>query len=85
MEDTRITSTSSHQYLVVNNEEGLRNNQIRRTNSSESRVITKREWITVIVLCYVNLINYMDRFTIPGKIQTVLHRIISYLFSNKVI
>uniref|UniRef100_A0A182WCD5 Major facilitator superfamily (MFS) profile domain-containing protein n=1 Tax=Anopheles minimus TaxID=112268 RepID=A0A182WCD5_9DIPT len=24
-------------------------------------------WFTVIVLCFVNLINYMDRFTIAGK------------------
>lgn len=24
------------------------------------------DWITVSVLCFVNLINYMDRFTIAG-------------------
>lgn len=29
--------------------------------------ITKMQWFTVIVLCFVNLINYMDRFTIAGK------------------
>lgn len=28
--------------------------------------ITKMQWFTVIVLCFVNLINYMDRFTIAG-------------------
>lgn len=25
------------------------------------------QWITVIILCFVNLINYMDRYTIAGK------------------
>lgn len=29
--------------------------------------ITMQEWFTVGVLCFVNLINYMDRFTIAGK------------------
>jgi hypothetical protein len=29
--------------------------------------ITKRQWITVFVLFFVNLINYMDRLTIAGK------------------
>lgn len=29
--------------------------------------ITYQEWFTVVVLCFVNLINYMDRFTIAGE------------------
>jgi len=29
--------------------------------------ISVGEWLTIIILCYVNLINYMDRFTIAGK------------------
>lgn len=29
--------------------------------------ITYGEWFSVGVLCFVNLINYMDRFTIAGK------------------
>lgn len=28
--------------------------------------ITRTQWFTVVVLCFVNLINYMDRFTIAG-------------------
>ena len=28
--------------------------------------VTTRQWITVAVLVYVNLINYMDRLTIAG-------------------
>jgi len=30
---------------------------------------TARQWFTVGVLCFVNLINYMDRFTIAGKLR----------------
>lgn len=30
-------------------------------------------WFTVGVLCFVNLINYMDRFTIAGMWLTFLH------------
>ena len=31
--------------------------------------ITRRQWITVLVLFFVNLINYMDRLTIAGRIE----------------
>lgn len=31
------------------------------------RCITRTQWFTVAVLCFVNLINYMDRFTIAGE------------------
>ena len=35
---------------------------------AESRVISpKRSYIAVAVLCYVNLINYIDRYTIAGE------------------
>ena len=29
--------------------------------------VTARQWMTVAVLVYVNLINYMDRLTIAGN------------------
>ena len=29
--------------------------------------VTTRQWVTVVVLVYVNLINYMDRLTIAGN------------------
>jgi hypothetical protein len=35
------------------------------------RSVTVREWVAVFVLCFVNLINYMDRFTIAGKARPV--------------
>lgn len=35
--------------------------------------VSSKEWFTVAVLCFINLINYMDRFTIAGKTKTLLH------------
>lgn len=29
--------------------------------------VTTRQWIAIFILCFVNLINYMDRFTIAGQ------------------
>jgi hypothetical protein len=34
--------------------------------------VTSKEWFTVAVLCFINLINYMDRFTIAGKVSLFL-------------
>ncbi|EAT39875.1 AAEL008356-PA [Aedes aegypti] len=34
--------------------------------------VSRTAWFTVIVLCFVNLINYMDRFTIAGRWQGCL-------------
>lgn len=33
---------------------------------SASGVSNKRAHMTVAVLCYINLLNYMDRFTVAG-------------------
>jgi len=33
--------------------------------------VTSRQWITVFVLVYVNLINYMDRLTIAGILEDI--------------
>ncbi|EDW74346.2 uncharacterized protein Dwil_GK21866, isoform B [Drosophila willistoni] len=33
--------------------------------------VSRSDWFTVIVLCFVNLINYMDRFTIAGVLKDV--------------
>ncbi|XP_037823534.1 protein spinster isoform X1 [Lucilia sericata] len=35
------------------------------------RCITRSQWFTVGVLCFVNLINYMDRFTIAGVLEDI--------------
>ncbi|XP_021696331.1 protein spinster isoform X1 [Aedes aegypti] len=33
--------------------------------------VSRTAWFTVIVLCFVNLINYMDRFTIAGVLKDI--------------
>jgi len=40
-------------------------------NGATSGHVTTRQWITVGVLVYVNLINYMDRLTIAGILDDV--------------
>ena len=54
-----IMHSASAGDLVISNEDIHGRNRNRK--------MTKREWITVSILCFVNLINYMDRFTIAGK------------------
>lgn len=68
METTRIPPNLSHQHLMApdDNERPLQG--IAKQPTPAERVITLREWLTVLVLCYVNLINYMDRFTIAGEL-----------------
>ncbi|KAK0097063.1 hypothetical protein PV326_003402 [Microctonus aethiopoides] len=81
MDETRSQLPNvSRQYLVNDGPDAPENinNEIknRADNNNEDRSITKREWITVTILCFVNLINYMDRTTIAGvldEIQTEFH------------
>jgi len=42
-----------------------------KTSGSAGGHVTARQWITVAVLVYVNLINYMDRLTIAGILEPV--------------
>jgi len=37
-----------------------------RTSSPTENRVTKRQALSVGILCFVNLINYMDRFTIAS-------------------
>lgn len=78
-----IPSNKSNQKLVNEDylESGRSSNQelssspsssdMRRASSrepvSQDCRITRSQWLTVIVLLYVNLINYMDRFTLAGE------------------
>ncbi|XP_011506469.1 PREDICTED: protein spinster isoform X2 [Ceratosolen solmsi marchali] len=41
------------------------------SNGASLRSVTVREWVAVFVLCFVNLINYMDRFTIAGVLTEI--------------
>jgi len=42
-----------------------------RTSSPTENRVTKRQALSVGILCFVNLINYMDRFTIAGILTDI--------------
>lgn len=73
---SNIPSTHSSQQLMspdaesVLTEEDAKSLQ-RRTRQAEASggfsSVTRTQWFTVAVLCFINLINYMDRFTIAGE------------------
>lgn len=77
MEPSGIPSNNSHQHLM--NEDGDSDTVVPPLTSNSSdphsgankgiieSSVTSREVITVGILCFVNLINYMDRYTIAGK------------------
>lgn len=64
-----LPTTDSSQQLMTDSV-SLDSNGSRRRNSRQYAGfggISATEWFTVLVLCFVNLINYMDRFTIAGE------------------
>ena len=44
---------------------------VGKTYVKSPNFVTRSEWITLAILTFVNLINYMDRYTIAG---TYFHR-----------
>ncbi|XP_054007265.1 protein spinster isoform X1 [Hylaeus anthracinus] len=75
MADDAVTSNvSTYDYHMVNAENAQntsRERRIKGTMFSDLRLVSRRDWITVCVLCFVNLINYMDRFTIAGVLTNI--------------
>ncbi|XP_076628089.1 lysolipid transporter protein spinster isoform X1 [Colletes latitarsis] len=75
MADNAVTpNVSTYDYHMVNAENAQntsRERQIKGTMLSDLRLISKSDWITVCVLCFVNLINYMDRFTVAGVLTDI--------------
>lgn len=37
----------------------------------------KRAYITVALLCYINLVNYMDRYIVAGEMMSTVHMLIA--------
>ncbi|XP_041979205.1 protein spinster isoform X3 [Aricia agestis] len=74
MDQSSITPNASDQQLVANGDNESATSLLqdkqgrRRDNLSE---VTFFEYMTVGILCYVNLINYMDRFTLAGVLDNV--------------
>lgn len=73
MESTNLPSNNSNQQLMDDDSDGLetRAPSINGDSPKNCRTVTKAQWITVAVLCYVNLINYMDRFTMAGTFASI--------------
>jgi hypothetical protein len=76
MEPTNIVSNNSHQELMSGGDECDSLKEVPSLTSIADGAgrtgrrgygVSVGEWLTIIILCYVNLINYMDRFTIAGK------------------
>jgi len=73
MVDNRGSVNVESKYRVVNaDQDDPRETRVKSTMPSEMRSISAADWITVAVLCFVNLINYMDRFTIAGESYFIL-------------
>ncbi|XP_076232226.1 lysolipid transporter protein spinster isoform X2 [Calliopsis andreniformis] len=74
MADDSITVVSTYEYHMVNAENAQnssKENRIKGRMPSDLRLISKSDWVTVGVLCFVNLINYMDRFTVAGVLTSI--------------
>ncbi|CAH0691813.1 unnamed protein product [Spodoptera exigua] len=74
MDQSGITPNTSNQQLVINSDNEsatalLQEKQSRRRENLNEVSFT--EYMTVGILCFVNLINYMDRFTIAGVLVDV--------------
>ncbi|CAL7947511.1 unnamed protein product [Xylocopa violacea] len=69
-----VPNVSTYEYRIVNAENAQNTARERRIKSimpSDLRLITRTDWLTVCVLCFVNLINYMDRFTVAGVLPDI--------------
>jgi len=43
------------------------------TNINMRRKIPKRAIVTLLILVYINLLNYMDRFTVSSKLEFIFY------------
>lgn len=75
MAESGITPNVSQQYLMANdqmaNQSSVEAQPPKKSTGPSLRAVTASEWTIVLVLCFVNLINYMDRFTIAGEFPPV--------------
>ncbi|XP_972584.2 protein spinster isoform X3 [Tribolium castaneum] len=62
-----ITQNNSRAELVRSSEESNETSHSERTIKD----VKFREWVMVFILCFVNLINYMDRFTLAGILEDI--------------
>ncbi|PBC33212.1 Protein spinster [Apis cerana cerana] len=74
VDEGSIPNVSTYEYHMVNAENAQNTSRERRIKNvmfSEMRMINRTDWFTVGVLCFVNLLNYMDRFTVAGVLTEI--------------
>lgn len=71
---SNLPTTYSSQQLISGSSEDVGDKECVQpqrpsVNQDDTTAVTvpKKHMFTVVVLCFINLINYMDRFTIAGK------------------
>ena len=69
---TIIPTNPSSQALVKSHGGQLRPNDSEESIEIKTKVkspnfVSRSDWMTLAILTFVNLINYMDRYTIAGK------------------
>lgn len=67
IDDKASITETKYRMVNVDRDDNSRETREKATMPSELRSISASDWITVAVLCFVNLINYMDRFTVAGE------------------
>lgn len=71
MSGTDVSADTTPFFSDYNEGEGPTDNGVGSPQPEEeesaSGVSDKRAKLTVAVLCYINLLNYMDRFTVAGN------------------
>ena len=74
MDQSSITPNTSNQQLVRNGDNDSATTLLHEKESRRRETlsdVTFMEFLTVFILCFVNLINYMDRFTLAGKFNFI--------------
>lgn len=67
-----MPSNNSQQHLMHSEDsESSEPHGERNRRETSFKDVTLSQWITVAILCYVNLINYMDRYTIAGVLTEI--------------
>lgn len=61
------TSSSPEAHSSTEGLESSHEDNANLTASTRRSKVSKMEWVTVFILFFVNLINYMDRYTLAGK------------------
>lgn len=84
-----LRNNLSRQELIRHPDDGSDPNVVvvpRRDSSEdgerppENPRLTRKQKTTVAILCFVNLINYMDRFTVAGEKPFILRMSWDFLF-----